>query len=114
MEGFRRAHSTVLPLLVAACVSVFSITALAERVEDLPQPTDYVSDFAHVLSPQAIARLDSLCAQLDHSQANAQIAVVTIRTLDGDDPADFTTRLYSKMKLGQKGSDRGVLLLLAV
>jgi uncharacterized protein len=117
MTGIRRIHSALFRLLLAASLAVFAIagqTAQAERVEDLPQPTDYVSDFAHVLSPQAIARLDSLCAQLDHSQANAQIAVVTIRTLDGDDPADFATRLYSKMKLGQKGSDRGVLLLLAV
>ena len=60
MKGFRRAHSAVFPLLVAACISVFSTVAQAERVEDLPKPTDYVSDFAHVLSPEAIVRLDSL------------------------------------------------------
>jgi uncharacterized protein len=99
---------------LAACVAVFAIAAQAERVEDLPQPTDYVSDFAHVLSPQAIARLDALCAQLDHSQTNAQIAVVTIRSLDGDDSADFATRLFTQMKLGKKGSDRGILFLFAV
>ncbi len=117
MTGIRRIHSALFPLLVAAGISVFAIagqTAQAERVEDLPQPTDYVSDFAHVLSPQAIARLDSLCSQLDHTQTNAQIAVVTVRTVDGDDPADFATRLFSKMKLGQKGTDRGVLVFLAV
>jgi uncharacterized protein len=99
---------------MAACVSVFGFYALAERVEDLPQPTDYVSDFAHVLSPGAIARLDSLCAQLDHSNANAQIAVVTIHTLDGVDPADFANSLEDKWKMGRKGSDRGVLIFLAV
>ena len=79
-----------LPAAAGSSASPSSAAAaLAERVEDLPKPTDYVSDFAHVLSPEAIARLDSLCAQLDHSQANAQIAVVTIHTLDGDDAADF-------------------------
>ncbi len=114
MKGFRRAHSAVFPLLMAACVSVFAVAALAERVEDLPQPTDYVSDFAHVLSPEAIARLDRLCAQLDHSQANAQVAVVTIRTLDGADPAEFANALEDKWKMGRKGSDRGVLVFLAV
>jgi uncharacterized protein len=95
-------------------VAISAVAAQAERVEDLPKPTDYVSDFAHVHSPEAIARLDHTCSQLDHSQANAQVAVVTIRTLDGDDASDFATRLYSKMGLGQKGTDRGVLLLLAV
>jgi uncharacterized protein len=114
MKGFRRALSSLLPLLFAACISVFAVAALAERVEDLPKPTDYVSDFAHVLSPEAIARLDRLCAQLDHSQANAQIAVVTVRTLDGDDAADYANTLEDKFKMGKKGSDRGVLVLLAV
>jgi len=114
MIGFRRAHFSVFPLLLAACFSVFAIPALAERVEDLPQPTDYVSDFAHVLSPQAIAHLDSLCAQLDHSQANAQVAVVTVRTLDGVDAAEFANALEDKWKMGRKGSDRGLLVFLAV
>src|ERR1039458_8129724 len=117
MTGIRRIHSALFSLLVAAGISVFTIAAQAaqaERVEDLPQPTDYVSDFAHVLSPQAIARLDSICTQLDHSGANAQIAVVTIRSLDGADPAEFANALEDKWKMGKKGSDRGVLVFLAV
>ena len=117
MTGIRRIHSAFFRLLLAAGISVFTIaaqTALAERVEDLPQPTDYVSDFAHVLSPQAIARLDSLCSQLDHSQTNAKVAVVTIRTLDGADPAEYANALEDKWKMGKKGVDRNVLVLLAV
>src|SRR5271157_2149137 len=114
MEGFRRVHSTVFRLLLAASVCISSVAALAERVEDLPQPTDYVSDYAHVLSPEAIARLDRICAQLDHSQANAQVAVVTIHTLNGADPAQFAISLFSKMKIGKKGTDRGILVFLAV
>ena len=114
MKGFRRAHSAVFRLLLAALFVVPAVAALAERVEDLPKPTDYVSDFAHVLSPEAIARLDRICAQLDHSQANAQVAVVTIRTLDGADAAEFANALEDKWKMGRKGSDRGVLVFLAV
>jgi uncharacterized protein len=113
MTGIRRAHFAVSGLLLAAFVCI-SATARAERVEDLPQPTDYVSDFAHVLSPEAIARLDRLCVQLDHSQANAQVAVVTIHSLDGADPAEFANALEDKWKMGRKGSDRGVLVFLAV
>jgi uncharacterized protein len=114
MKGFRRAHSTVFRLLLAALVGVSATATFAERVEDLPKPTDYVSDFAHVLSPEAIARLDRICGQLDHSQANAQVAVVTIHTLDGADPAEFANALEDKWKMGRKGSDRGVLVFLAV
>lgn len=114
MKGFRRTHFALLRLLLAASICISGISALAERVEDLPKPTDYVSDFAHVLSPEAVARLDRICEQLDHSAANAQVAVVTIHTLDGADPAEFANALEDKWKMGKKGSDRGVLVFLAV
>src|SRR5271157_2581200 len=95
---------------LAAGIVVFCASFLAaEPVSSLPKPTDYVSDFAHVLSPEAIARLDHLCSQLDHSQANAQVAVVTVSSLDGEDSANYANQLEDKWKIGKKGSDRGVL-----
>jgi len=110
MKAFQRI--TVSSLLICG---LFSCAWLgAEQVKDLPKPTDYVSDFAHVLSPQAVAELDSLCSQLDHSKANSQIAIVTVRNLDGDDAADWANQLEDAWKIGKKGSDKGVLVLLAV
>lgn len=106
--------------LLAVALLVFSALALsAESVDSLPaKPTDYVSDFAHVLSPAAIARIDHIASQLDHSKANAQIAVVTVKTLDGEDPSDWANALEAKWKMGKKGNDanssKGVLILLAV
>lgn len=87
---------------------------LAEQPKDLPKPTDYVSDFAHVLSPEAVAQIDNICAQLDHTKANAQVSVVTVRSLDGEDAAEWANELEDLWKMGRKGSDRGVLILLAV
>ena len=100
--------------MLAGLFSFLVVAAVAERVQDLSKPTDYVSDYAHVLSPEAVARLDRICSQLDHSQANAQVAVVTIHTLDGDDAADYANQLEDKWKIGKKGSDKGSLILLAV
>jgi len=109
-----RALPRFVALLLLLVSSLAPARMLAERVEDLPKPTDYVSDLAHVLSPQAIARIDNLASQLDHSQANTQIAVVTVNSLDGMDSADFCNQLEEKWKVGKKGSDKGVLFLLAV
>ena len=95
-------------------LALSAISAFAERIEDLPTPTTWVVDFAHVLSPDTVARLDSLCGQLSHSKANAQLEVVTVQTLDGDDISDFANRLEEHWKIGKKGSDRGILMLLAV
>jgi uncharacterized protein len=114
MKGFRCAISWVFRVLLAGSLGFSGTAALAEQVKDLPQPTDYVSDYAHVLSPDTVARLDRLCAQLDHSQANAQLAIVTVTTMDGDDAADYANQIEDKWKVGKKGTDKGVLFLLAV
>jgi uncharacterized protein len=110
----RRSRSALTRLVVSLSLVFFACSGFAERVEDLPKPTNWVADFAHVLSPQTAARVDSLCGQLSHSKANAQIQVVTVRSLDGDDIADFTNRLEEKWKIGKKGQDRGIVMLFAI
>jgi uncharacterized protein len=110
----RSSRSTMIWFFLSLAFAFSSLAGFAERVEDLPKPTNYVSDFAHVLSPETEARLDRLCGQLDHSATNAQIAVVTIKSLDGDDVSNFANRLEEKWKVGKKGSDRGILMLFAI
>src|SRR5215469_7986315 len=99
MNAFGRLQRAVFLPLLAVFVVFFSASARAERVQDLPaHPTDYVSDFAHVLSPEAIERIDAICSQLDHSAANAQVAVVTVQTLEGEDAAEYSDELETKWK----------------
>jgi uncharacterized protein len=114
MNALHRVHGLARWLSLAAFVVLLVPAARAEQVKDLAKPTDYVSDFAHVLSPQAVAQLDSLCTQLDHSKANSQLAIVTVHNLDGDDAADWANQLEDAWKMGKKGTDRGALILLAV
>ncbi|MGA2572282.1 MAG: TPM domain-containing protein [Terracidiphilus sp.] len=114
MKGPFPVRSAAFGLLVAASLVFSTAPARAESVASLPQPTDYVSDFAHVLSPEAIARLDSICAQLDHSQAKAQIAVVTVHDLDGEDAAQYANELEDRWKFGDKGENRYAMVFLAV
>ncbi len=99
---------------------LFSLTAaipgFAQAVKDLPHPTDYVSDFAHVMSPAVIQKLDYVCGEVDH-EADAQIAVVTVDNLNGQDVFNYAVQLYQTWGIGAKGGpdqDRGVLILIAV
>jgi uncharacterized protein len=112
---YRHLAKGLRPTVVATLLFAAGVL-YAERAADLPQPKDYVSDFAHVLSPEAIARIDAICSQLDHSQANAKIAVVTVNTLDGDEAEDWSNQLENHWKMGSKGpgGDRQALILLAV
>ncbi len=102
---------------VALAVVILCTTAPCQPVKSLPKPTDYVSDFAHVMSPPVIQKIDLVCGQVDH-QANAQIAVVTVTTTAGEPIEEYAVDLYQAWGLGKKGikegSDRGVLILVAV
>ena len=99
----------LLWLLLASTVAL-----RAETVDSLSKPTGYVSDFAGVLSPAVQQQVESLCTAVDR-QTHAQIAVVTIKTLDGDQSIEeFATQLEEKWGVGAKGTDRGVLMLLVM
>jgi uncharacterized protein len=104
---------TFLSRWLAVVLLIFapSVVATAESVSTLPAPTGYVNDFAGVLSPSTKFNLENLCTQVDR-QAHAQIAVVTVKTMDGDQSIEeFATALEDKWKVGAKGTDRGVLVL---
>lgn len=99
---------------VVALFLLLPFLAHAEKVSDLPAPNGYVNDFAGVLSPSTVQSVDDLCLQVDR-QAHAQIAVVTIKTLDNDQSLEeFATQLEEKWKVGPKGTDRGILMVLVM
>jgi uncharacterized protein len=101
-------------LAVVLLVFAPSVVLTAESVGSLPAPTGYVNDFAGVLSQSTKYNLEDLCTQVDR-QAHAQIAVVTIKTLDNDQPIDeFATALEEKWKVGKKGTDRGILMVVVM
>src|ERR1700724_543578 len=98
--------------LAALAGLVLALLAAAEPVSQL-KPTGYVDDFAHVLDGNTIAQLDNLCEQIDQ-KAHAQIAVVTIHSLDGSDIESYAVDLFKKWGIGDGASNRGVLILYAI
>jgi uncharacterized protein len=110
-------RKTSLSCRVALTAIILCTTALCQPVKSLPKPTDYVSDFAHVMSAPVIRKIDRVCGQVDH-EANAQIAVVTVTTTADEPIEEYAVDLYQAWGLGKKGikdgSDRGVLILVAV
>jgi uncharacterized protein len=100
---------------IAVLAAVALAIALVTHAEPISQlhPTDYVNDFAHVLDANTIAQLDDICRQIDQ-KAHAQIAVVTVNSLDGSDIESYAVELFKKWGIGSKSTNRGVLILLAV
>ena len=96
---------------IAIVLLAFTLTLRAEPVSQL-KPTNYVNDFAGVLNPNTVAQLNSVCQQIDE-KAHAQIAVVTIKSLDGSDIESYAVALFKQWGIGSKATDHGVLILLA-
>lgn len=103
-----RAKFAVAPLLFLLLTAVVH----AEPVAQL-HPTGYVNDFAHVLDQNTVAQMEGVCLQIDQ-KAHAQIAVVTINSLDGSDVESYAVNLFKSWGVGDKSSNRGVLILYAI
>jgi uncharacterized protein len=102
------------PVAVTIVLAIFLLASLAhaESVSSL-KPSGCVNDFAGVLGPTTNAQLTEMCQQvLDKAQAS--VVVVTVKSTDGEEIFNYAVDLYQKWGIGQKGKDRGVLVLLAV
>ncbi len=101
--------------LLAMLFTLLPVASLchAQAVKDLPRPTDFVSDDGHVLSGGTIQHIDQLCGALQQ-QAHAQMAIVTVQNTDGEAIADYAVQLEDAWKVGAKGTDRGVIVLVSI
>lgn len=71
-----------------------------------------MNDYARLLSPETAQQLEQKLATFERD-SSTQIAVLTVPSLQGDDIDQFAIHVAEQWKLGQKGKDNGVLLVLA-
>ena len=98
-------------VILFSILGSFPAGTFAQKLKDL-KPQGYVNDFANVLSAGAKQKLAALCAEVD-SKAGAQIAVVTVPSLQGQEIEDYSVALATQWGIGPKDKSRGVLILFA-
>lgn len=94
-------------------LALLLLAASAGALEVPPAPQGRVSDFAGLLAPADRQRLESRLEQIEAASSN-QFAVALFKSLEGDSLEDFSIRLGDAWKVGHKGRDNGLLLLLFV
>ena len=102
-------------ILVLTFFSVLFSSAIFAG-EEAPIPSrgqDYVNDFAGLLKHSDKLAISKFAHELE-KRTTAQIAVVTIKTTKPETIQGFSVRLFDQWKIGQKGKDNGVLLLMAI
>lgn len=93
-------------------IIVVTLFPLSLMALEAPQLAGRINDQAGMLSPATKQRLEQILAAFERETSN-QIAVLTVPSLQGDDIDQFSIRVAEAWKLGQKGKDNGVLLVLA-
>jgi len=106
-----------MSLGVAIALGVCSVHSLAATPFDellgRLTPSGPINDFAGILSPADRQALLNVATSLE-KDTTAQLAVVTIRSLEGSNIDDFANKLFAKWGIGQADKNNGVLFLVAM
>lgn len=77
---------------------------------NVPTLTRYVTDQTNILTQTEIEDLEYRLKTYDDTTSN-QIVVLIISTLEGEDLFDYSIQVAEKNKIGRKGKDNGILIL---
>ncbi|MBA4196346.1 MAG: methanol dehydrogenase [Chitinophaga sp.] len=90
-----------------------AIQTLAQKSIPKPNPPRLVVDNANVLNSYDAAQLERKLVALDDSTSN-QITVVTVKSLNDEPIEDVATNTFREWGIGNKKTNNGVLILVAV
>lgn len=109
MNTARRITSLLLALTCSALAADRPVQA-----QSLPdQPRDHVVDLAGVIDREDYQRLDRVLTELQQ-KTGAQVIALTVKSTDNVPIEDFALQVAGRWKLGMKGKDNGVLVVVAV
>ena len=91
---------------------LFSLTCMSYGLTIPDKPSDYINDYAHMLSSDTVQQLDTKLRQFEQKTSN-QITVVTVDSLDGQSLDQTATKLEDQWHIGTKKHSNGVILLIA-
>jgi len=97
---------------IIAIFSVFSLIVSAVSAVNYPEVTDFVIDNAGIIDDSYEARIMELAKEIE-KQTTVEVAVVTIKTLEGMDIETYAVELFEKAGIGKKDLDNGLLILIA-
>lgn len=97
-------------IFATLCLWAFLPFAPPVSALDVPLLTGRIVDNAHLLPAGLAASLSAELAAHEARTSN-QVALLTLPSLEGEPLEEFSHRVATTWKLGQKGTDNGVLVL---
>jgi uncharacterized protein len=90
-----------------------TLLAVSSWALDVPPLTGRVVDLAHILPAEVAVSLTHEL-EVHETKTSNQVAVLILPSLEGDPLEPFSHRVATIWKLGRKGTDNGVLLLVSL
>src|ERR1700676_1122050 len=105
-------HAAVAVLAALAAAAVAPPAAAAAPAEEVPFLSGRLVDEARLLWAAARQRIDGELGALEREPGD-QVAVLIVQSLGGEPLEDYSVKVAQTWKLGQKGKDNGILLLIS-
>jgi uncharacterized protein len=100
----KKFFSSIFLLMFALPLSVHAL--------DVPALRGHVNDYAGILSPGTVQKLETDLGNFEKSDST-QIVVLTIPSLAGENLEEYSIRVAETWKIGQKKLDNGAILLIS-
>ena len=105
-EKRRISHVSVVTWILLSLLASLGLSA------EVPFLSGHVNDVAGILSASTRSELESVLKAHEDSSSN-QVVVLTVPSLEGESLEEYSLKVAETWKLGQKGKDNGVLLLVS-
>ena len=109
---FELLPSILIAVAVLVCTAFFVGEAQAQQIEVIPPTGEWVTDRGDFLSDSEEQALTQKLRSYQDT-TSTQIVIVTLPSLEGNEPADYATALGREWRVGQEGQDNGVVILLS-
>lgn len=107
----RRGSWIISTILLFALLQALSYSSLFAAIA-VPALTGRVNDYAGMISAPVKADLEAKLKAFETAEST-QIVILTVPSLNGDPIEDFSIKVAETWKIGQKGKDNGVLLIVS-
>ncbi|QTQ13044.1 TPM domain-containing protein [Treponema parvum] len=94
-------------------LTLFIFTSVHAKENSIPKMEGAVTDTANILTATAKEKMSSYLNNVNE-KTGIQVALLTVKSLNGEEIESFSMRVAENWKLGQKEKDNGVLMLLAL
>lgn len=97
-------------LLALLCLTM--VLPKAAGALEVPPLKGHVNDYANILNPSQAGPLETKLTEFEKTDST-QIVVLTIPSLEGEDLEGYSIKVAEAWKIGWKGLDNGVILLIS-